>query len=89
MFDTHTHSKPLFIFQQDIFKTFDSIYTNMLKLAMQRLQIILSAFIQLTLELFTGRFNTVIIAFGLTPSYKCRLVLIRMKLFCLSFRLFT
>src|SRR5204863_5017640 len=43
--------------------------TNMLKLAMQRL----SAFIQLTLELFTGRYNTVITAFGSTSPYKVQI----------------
>src|SRR5437868_15306559 len=67
--DASAHNKPLFILQQDICKAFDSMDTNMLRLAMQRLKIP-DCFIFLTLELFTGRYNTVITSFGSTQSYK-------------------
>src|SRR5947209_18235105 len=43
--------------------------TNMLRLAMQRLKIP-DRFISLTLEQFTGRYNSVITSFGSTQSYK-------------------
>jgi hypothetical protein len=67
--DASAKSKPLFIFQQDISKAFDSMDPNMLRLAMERLKIPLR-FINLTLELFTGRWNTVITAYGPSAPYK-------------------
>ena len=67
--DAKTFNKPLFIFQQDISKAFDSIDTNMLKLAMERLKIP-SGFINLTLELFTNRYNSIITAYGSSDYYK-------------------
>src|SRR5581483_8277527 len=67
--DASAHNKPLFILQQDISKAFDSMDTNMLRLAMQRLKIP-DRFISLTMELFTGRFNSVITSYGSTLSYK-------------------
>src|SRR5262249_47771922 len=66
--DAHLHEKSLFVLQQDISKAFDSIDSRMLDLAMQRLKIP-KAFIKLTLELFTDRYNTVITAFGQSPFY--------------------
>src|SRR5581483_4008412 len=66
------HNKPLFIFQQDISKAFNSIDTNMLQLAMLRLKI-LSRFIDLTIDLFSNRFNSIITAFGNTNSYKVQI----------------
>src|SRR6185436_14949138 len=70
--DAHHFEKPLFIFQQDISKAFDSIDTNMLRLALQRLRIP-NRFIDLTLDLFTNRFNTIITAFGNTDPYKVQI----------------
>jgi hypothetical protein len=67
--DASAKSNPLFIFQQDISKAFDSMDPNMLRLAMERLKIP-SRFINLTLELFTGRWNTVITAYGPSAPYK-------------------
>jgi hypothetical protein len=67
--DAKTNNKPLFVFQQDISKAFDSIDVNMLRLAMQRLKIP-NTFINLTLDLFTNRSNTIITAFGHTQPYK-------------------
>src|SRR5256885_2655059 len=48
--NSNTYNKPLFIFLQDISKAFNSIDTNMLELAMQRLRIP-QGFIKLTLNL--------------------------------------
>src|SRR5215469_10088465 len=70
--DAKFNQKPLYILQQDISKAFDSIDTNMLRLAMARLHIP-SRFIDLTLELFTDRHNTVITAFGHTDPYKVQI----------------
>ena len=70
--DARYHQKPLFIFQQDISKAFDSIDPNMLRLAMARLAIPRS-FIDLTLQLFTNRYNTIITAFGHTSPYKVQI----------------
>src|SRR6185312_3833650 len=69
--DAKAFNKPLFVFQQDISKAFDSIDVNMLKLAMRRLKIP-EKFISLTSELFTDRYNSVITAFGHTTPYKVK-----------------
>ena len=66
--DARAHSKPLFLMQQDISKVFDSININMLRLAMARLRLP-PRFIDLTLELFSGRYNSVITAYGSTSFY--------------------
>jgi hypothetical protein len=68
LMDAKVHEKPLFVLQQDISKAFDSMNVNMLRIAMQRL-CIPSSFIDLTLELFTGRTNTVITALGSSDPY--------------------
>jgi hypothetical protein len=70
--DASSNNKPLFILQQDISKAFDSIDTNMLRLAMDRLKIP-KEFTDLTLELFTNRYNTVITAFGPSLPYKVQI----------------
>src|SRR5581483_8041441 len=70
--DAKTFKKPLFIFQQDISKAFDSIDTNMLRLAMLRLKIP-SRFVDLTIDLFSNRFNSIITAFGNTSPYKVQI----------------
>jgi Reverse transcriptase (RNA-dependent DNA polymerase) len=67
--DANHNDKPLFIFLQDISKAFDSIDTNMLRLAMRRLKIPTN-FIDLTIDLFTDRYNSVITAFGPSNYYK-------------------
>ena len=67
--DAETNNKPLFIFLQDISKAFDSMDVRMLQLAMERLKIP-GNFIKLVLELFIGRYNTVITAYGHSNSYK-------------------
>jgi len=67
--DASANNKPIFIFQQDISKAFDSMDTNMLRLSMERLKIP-NNFITLTLELFTNRSNMVITSFGSTSHYK-------------------
>src|SRR5437870_7267365 len=70
--DAKTFNKPLFIFQQDISKAFDSIDTNMLRLAMSRLRIP-ARFVDLTIDLFSNRFNSIITAFGNTSPYKVQI----------------
>src|SRR2546423_7799702 len=70
--DSNVLNKPLFIFLQDISKAFDSIDTNMLDLAMQRLRIP-QGFIKLTLNLFNNRSNRVITANGLSDPYKVKI----------------
>src|SRR5207244_8725163 len=70
--DAKTFDKPLFIFQQDISKAFNSIDTNMLRLAMSRLRI-LARFVDLTIDLFSNRFNSIITAFGNTSPYKVQI----------------
>src|ERR1044071_1703603 len=70
--DAKTNNKPLFIFLQDISKAFDSMDSRMLRLAMARLKIP-SIFINLTLELFTNRYNTIIMAFGPTKLYQVQI----------------
>ena len=70
--DAKTFNKPLFIFQQDISKAFDSIDTNMLRLAMLRLKIP-SRFVDLTIDLFSNRFNSIITTFGNTSPYKVQI----------------
>ena len=70
--DSNTYNKPLFIFLQDISKAFNSIDTNMLELAMQRLRIP-QGFIKLTLNLFNNRSNRVITANGLLDPYKVKI----------------
>jgi hypothetical protein len=70
--DSNTYNKPLFIFLQDISKAFDSIDTNMLELAMNRLKIP-QGFTKLTLNLFTNRSNRVITANGLSDPYKVKI----------------
>ena len=72
MNDAKTHNKPLFIFLQDISKAFDSMDPRMLRLAMARLRIP-TTFINLTLELFTNRYNTIITAFGPTKPYQVQI----------------
>src|SRR5271156_546659 len=67
--DSRASNKPLFVLQQDISKAFDSIDLRMLRLAMLRLNLPVR-FIDLTLELFTGRYNSVITAYGSTSFYK-------------------
>src|SRR5277367_3459118 len=67
--DSRASDKPLFILQQDISKAFDSIDIRMLRLAMMRLNIPVR-FINLTLELFSGRYNSIITAYGSTSFYK-------------------
>jgi hypothetical protein len=66
--DAQKHDKPLFLFQQDISKAFDSMDTNMLRLAIERLRIP-KRFIDLTLEFFSNRTNQIITAFGNTDPY--------------------
>src|SRR5436305_13280552 len=70
--DSNALNKPLFIFLQDISKAFDSIDTNMLDLAIQRLNIS-QGFIKLVLNLFTNRSNRVITANGLSDPYKVKI----------------
>src|SRR5437870_4155054 len=70
--DAKSFNKPLFIFQQDISKAFDSIDTNMLRLAMSRLRIP-ARFVDLTIDLFSNRFNSIITAFGNTSPYKVQI----------------
>src|SRR5215213_11834933 len=72
LFDAKSNNKLLFIFLQDISKAFDSIDTNMLKLAMDRLKIP-PIFTQLVLSLFTNRSNKVITADGLSDPYKVQI----------------
>src|ERR1044072_2705655 len=72
MNDAKTNNKPLFVFLQDISKAFDSMDPRMLRLAMARLKIP-STFINLTFELFTNRYNTVITAFGPTKPYQVQI----------------
>src|ERR1041385_2483336 len=72
MNDAKTNNKPLFIFLQDISKAFDSMDPRMLRLAMARLKIP-SIFINLTLELFTNRYNTIITAFSPTKPYQVQI----------------
>ena len=67
--DARASDKPLFLLQQDISKAFDSIDVNMLKLAMARLHLP-PLFISLIAELFTGRYNSIITAYGSTSFYK-------------------
>ena len=69
--DAKINNKPLFIFLQDISKAFDSIDCNMLKLALQRLNLPAIS-INLVLELFTNRCNTIITAHGSTDPYKVK-----------------
>src|SRR5436190_11988965 len=69
MHDAHSYNKPLFIFLQDISKAFDSIDIRMLRLALERIQLP-KRFIDLTLNLFTDRYNTVITSFGHSSHYK-------------------
>src|SRR3954449_6786020 len=54
--DAQKHAKPLFLFQQDISKAFDSMDTNMLRLAIEHLKIP-NRFINLTIEFFSNRTN--------------------------------
>src|SRR5262249_50808206 len=70
--DAKFQQKPLYILQQDISKAFDSIDPRMLRLAMARLHIP-KRFIDLTLELFTNRYNTVVTAYGHTSPYKVQI----------------
>src|SRR5215213_5991860 len=70
--DSNVNKKPVFIFLQDISKAFDSIDTNMLQLALQRLRIP-SLFIKLILSLFVNRSNRVITAHGLSDPYKVQI----------------
>src|SRR5436853_727538 len=70
--DAKSFNKPLFIFQQDISKAFDSIDTNMLRLAILRLKIP-ARFVDLTLDLLSNRFNSIITAFGNTSPYKVQI----------------
>src|SRR5215213_514058 len=72
LFDAKSNNKPLYIFLQDISKAFDSINTNMLKLAMNRLKIP-PIFTQLVINLFTNRSNRVITANGLSSPYKVQI----------------
>ena len=51
--DALVFNKPLFVFQQDISKAFDSMDNNMLRLSIKKLRIP-NKFISLTLELFTN-----------------------------------
>src|SRR6266480_7001890 len=72
IYDSNALNKPLFIFLQDISKAFDSLNTNMLDLAMQRLRIP-QGFIKLILNFFTNRSNRVITANGLSDPYKVKI----------------
>ena len=72
LYDATSNNKPLFIFLQDISKAFDSIDTNMLRLAMNRLRIP-PLFTQLVMSLFTNRSNKVITADGLSDPYKVQI----------------
>src|SRR4051812_6569966 len=70
--DAQKHDKCLFLFQQDISKAFDSMDTNMLRLAMERLKIP-KRFIDLTLEFFSDRTNKIITAYGNTDPYEVQM----------------
>src|SRR5262249_46395548 len=56
--DAKFNQKSLFVLQQDISKAFDSIDLRMLRLALARLRIP-DRFINLILELFKDRYNTI------------------------------
>src|SRR5438034_3664927 len=70
--DANDNKKSLWILSQDISKAFDSIYLNMLKLAMQRLKFP-ALFNQLILSLFTNRYNRIVTCHGTTDQYRVKI----------------
>ncbi len=66
--DAIIHNKPLFIYFQDISKTYDRVCLDILKSAMLRLRIFLKL-VNLILSVFTDHTNAVIIEFGFSSNY--------------------
>ncbi|GBB93695.1 hypothetical protein RclHR1_22140003 [Rhizophagus clarus] len=70
--DANHNNSPLWILSQDISKAFDSVNLTMLKFALERICLPVSA-ITLILSLFMNRSNQIFTAYGETPSYQIRI----------------
>ncbi|GBC10533.1 hypothetical protein RclHR1_00970034 [Rhizophagus clarus] len=70
--DTNHNNFSLWILSQNISKTFDSVNFTMLKFALERIRLPMSA-ITLILSLFMNRSNWVFTAYGETSSYRVRI----------------